>query len=185
MKQNAISTVFAHNYLAIGEIRMNTGQSLFSIGALLLLSLTILRVNANILTTDGVMQNSKLGVLAISLATSMIEEASKKAFDAASANDAVVNLSELTEPSGLGPGTGETEENYNDFDDYNGFSKHVAGLPSAEFDVSCVVNYVNPGDLNGLVMTKTWNKKITVTVSSPSMSDTVRLSSIYSYWHFR
>lgn len=164
---------------------MNTGQSLFSISALLLLSLTILRVNANILTTDGVMQDSKLGVLAISLATSMMEEASKKAFDAASANDAVVNLSDLTPPGSLGPGNGETADNFNDFDDYNGYSRHVSGLPSAEFDISCLVNYINPNDPNGIASTTTWNKKITVTVTSPSMKDTIRLSSIYSYWHFR
>ncbi|MCH7516480.1 MAG: hypothetical protein IIB08_05075, partial [Bacteroidetes bacterium] len=65
---------------------MNTGQSLLSIGALLILSLTILRVNNSILTTDSIMQDSKLGILSISLATSLIEEASKKAFDAASAD---------------------------------------------------------------------------------------------------
>ena len=47
---------------------MNTGQSLFSIGALLLLSLTVLRVNNSILITDGILQDSKLGVLATSIA---------------------------------------------------------------------------------------------------------------------
>jgi len=51
---------------------MNTGQSLFSIGAILLLSLTILRVNNSILITDSIMQDSKLGVLAISLAINII-----------------------------------------------------------------------------------------------------------------
>ncbi len=61
---------------------MNTGQTLFSIGALLILSLTILKMNNFILANDTVMQNSKFGILAISLATSLIEEASKKAFDA-------------------------------------------------------------------------------------------------------
>ena len=99
---------------------MNTGQSLFSVGALLLLSLSILRVNNSILTTDVIMQDSKLGVLAVSLASSLIEEASKKAFDAATADDAVTNLSALTSPYGLGHGSGETPENYNDFLDTDG-----------------------------------------------------------------
>ena len=61
---------------------MNTGQSLFSIGALLILSLTVLKMNNFILANDSVMQDSKLGILAVSLATSLIEEASKKSFDA-------------------------------------------------------------------------------------------------------
>lgn len=56
---------------------MNTGQSLFSIGALLILSLTVLKMNNFILANDSVMQDSKLAILGISLATSLIEEASK------------------------------------------------------------------------------------------------------------
>jgi hypothetical protein len=102
---------------------MNTGQSLFSIGALLLLSISILRVNNSILTTNTIMQDSKLGVLGISLATSLIEEANRKAFDAASADDAVDNLADLTPPNSLGPAWGETPELFNDFDDYNGHIK--------------------------------------------------------------
>jgi len=164
---------------------MNTGQSLFSIGALFLLSLTVLRVNNNILITDSVLQDSKLGVLAISLATSMIEEANKKAFDAATADDAVANLSSLTSPGGLGPGSWETPDTYNDFDDYNGYTKQITNLPSAEFNISCVVNYIYPNDPDGIAYERTWNKKITVSVTSPSMSDTLNLSSVYSYWHFR
>ena len=87
---------------------MNTGQSLFSIGALLLLSVSILRVNNSILTTDTIMQDSKLGVLGISIATSLIEEANRKAFDAASVEDAVDNLGDLTPPNSLGANPSET-----------------------------------------------------------------------------
>jgi len=164
---------------------MNTGQSLFSIGALLILSLNVLRVNNNILQTDSVLQDSKLGVLAISLATSMIEEANKKAFDLASVDDAVSDLSALTAPGSLGPGWGETPDAYNDFDDYNGYVKQVTGLPSAEFTIACQVCYVQPSNPDGISSQKTWHKKITVTVTSPSMTDTIKISSIYSYWHFR
>jgi len=102
---------------------MNTGQSLFSIGALLLLSISILRVNNSILTTNTIMQDSKLGVLGISLATSLIEEANRKAFDAASADDAVDNLADLTPPNSLGPAWGETPELFKYYDDYNGHIK--------------------------------------------------------------
>ena len=64
---------------------MNTGQSLFSIGALLLLSLTVLRVNNNILLTDEVLYDSKFGIIANSIATSIIEKATTKFFDAKTA----------------------------------------------------------------------------------------------------
>jgi len=164
--------------------QMNTGQSLFSIGALLLLSLTVLRVNNSILITDGILQDSKLGVLATSIATSLIEEASKKAFDAASSEDAVLDLSELTSPSGLGPNSTETPETFNDFDDYNGYTK-LDTVNSIDFKIACTVNYVDPTNLDGFTTAKTWHKKMTVSITSSLISDTLKFASVYSYWHFR
>ena len=163
---------------------MNTGQSLFSIGALLLLSISILRVNNSILTTNTIMQDSKLGVLGISLATSLIEEANRKAFDAASAEDAVNNLGDLTLPTSLGPALGETPDLFNDFDDYNGFVK-LDTINAIDYKLNCSVNYVSPSDVNGVSPLATWHKKITVLISSSFMHDTLSFSSVYSYWHFR
>ena len=115
---------------------MNTGQSLLSIGALFLLSLTILRVNNSILTTDSVMMDSKFGILATSIATSLIEKASKKAFDANTFENGVSNLNELTEASALGPGSGESAPDAcNDFDDFDGYTDQITNLPSAIWDV--------------------------------------------------
>lgn len=170
---------------------MNTGQSLLSLGALFLLSLTVLRVNNTILSTESVMQDSKFGVLATSLATSLIEKASNKAFDANTDGNPVSNLSELTGVGGLGPGSGENPpDNCNDFDDFNGYTATVSNLPSAVFNVSCEVCYVNPTTPNINANVPTWHKKMTVTVTSENMGnqfqrDTLRLSTIYSYWTFR
>jgi hypothetical protein len=170
---------------------MNTGQSLLSIGALFLLTLTVLRVNNSILVTDSIMQESKFGILATSLATSLIEKASKKAFDAKTYGDAVSNLSELTSPSGLGPGSGESApDSCNDFDDFNGYVDSVTNLPSAVFYLKSEVCYVNPGNPDGKLNTQSWHKKMTVTVTSSNLNnrnerDTLRLSTIYSYWYFR
>ena len=166
---------------------MNSGQSLLSIGALLILSLTILRVNNSILITDSIMQDSKLGILSISLATSLIEEASKKAFDAASADDAVLNVSELTSPWGLGPGSSENPDSsstFNDFDDYNGYTK-MDTINTIDYKLTCTVNYINPDNVDGIVMARTWHKKITIDVTSSLMTDTLRFSTVYSYWKFR
>ena len=125
---------------------MNTGQSLFSIGALLLLSISILRVNNSILTTDTIMQDSKLGVLGISLATSLIEEANRKAFDTASAEDAVDNLSDLSLPNSLDPAMGETPGLFNHFDDYDGYVKLKVISSMVRTKVQRIINnndYVN------------------------------------------
>jgi len=164
---------------------MNTGQSIFSIGALLLFSLTTLQVNDNILTNDIVLQESKFGILGLSLAASMIEEANNKAFDAATATDGITDINLLTSPYGLGPGTAEIPGDFDDFDDYNGYTKHIDQIPSANFDISCKVEYVTPENIDGSIMQKTWHKKITVKVTSPFMQDTIQVSKIFSYWNFR
>ena len=170
---------------------MNTGESLFSIGALLLLSLTVLRVNNTILTTDSTLIDSKLGLLATSLGTSIIEEANKKAFDANTVGNPITDLSLLTAPGGLGPGAGESSpETFNDFDDFNGYTRHYteAEIPAASFDLRCEVCYVTPTNVDGKSFSKTWHKKITVYVTSPFINggqDTVTFSSVYSYWFFR
>jgi len=164
---------------------MNTGESLITIAAMLLLALTVLRVNSNILGTDTVLMDTKFGVLAVSLATSIIEEANKKSFDQADTADAVNDVNLLTAPASLGPSAGEVYPNFDDFDDFNGFKDTVTNLPSAVFNVSCQVCYINPTNPDVVSGSRTWHKKITVFVTSPSMTDTFKLASIYSYWYFR
>jgi hypothetical protein len=162
------------------------GQMLMSIGALLLLTLTVLRVNNTILQTDTIMQESKFGILATSIATSLIEKASKKAYDANTFEDAVSDKSELTPATSLGPNSDEnTPDEFNDFDDFNGYTEQISNLPSATYDVSCEVCYINPNVPDGKLNTQSWHKRMTVKVSSPFSQDTVKLSTIFSYWHFR
>lgn len=163
---------------------MNTGQSLLSIGALLILSLSILRVNNEILLTDSILQESKLGVLATSLATSLMEEANRKAFDEASAYDAVTSLTQLTAPLSLGPETGETSATFNDFDDYNNYTQ-CDTIHAIDYELSCIVDYITPNNVEGKIMAKSWHKKITIIVKSSFIADSLIYSSVYSYWHFR
>ena len=164
---------------------MNTGQSLITIAAMMLLSVLVLRINSTILNTDQVVQDSKFGLLATSMATSMIEEATNKAFDANTDSQNVTSLSQLTPPSKLGPDSGEVYPNFDDVDDYNGYSRIDSSMPSAVFKLSCSVAYVSSASPNTVSTTATWNKKITVTISSISMQDTVTMSTIFSYWYFR
>lgn len=163
---------------------MNTGQSLFSIGALLLLSLTVLRVNNSILITEGIMQDSKLGVLATSVATSLMEEAGKKAFDESSVNDAVLDIGALTSYNSLGPNNGETYATFDDFDDYNGYTKKDT-VNTIDFKIACAVSYINPDNIDGSTTQKTWHKKMTVTITSSFINKPMVYSYVYSYWHFR
>ncbi len=168
---------------------MNTSQMLITLGALILLSLVILRVNRSFLTTDTVLLDSKIGVLAVSVATSLLEEANGKAFDEKTDTISVNNVNKLS--TTLGPEAGEVYPNFDDFDDYNGLTKIDSTNPIAKFIVTCKVDYVLPSNLDVKATNRTWHKRMTVYVTSPSMlghddkQDTLKMSSVYSYWYFR
>ena len=165
---------------------MNTGQTLLAVGAMILLSVLILRVNGTFLTTGTTIMNTKFDILATSIATSKIEEISRKRFDEFTTQAPATSLTQLS--SVLGPDGSEnvTPRNpalYDDIDDYNGDTTIVNDMPSAIFNVLCRVTYVNPDNLDGSTSARTWFKKITVIVSSKSMVDTVKISTIFSYWY--
>lgn len=161
---------------------------MITIAALLLLSIVILRVNNSFLSTNTVINETKYSVMAVSLGTSIIEEAADKAFDSATFGAAITNPNSLTAPGSLGPETGEVYPNFNDFDDYNGYTRNTANdttFLSANFTASTIVDYVTPTNPNTASSTRTWHKRLRVTVTSPSMPDTIRLSTIFSYFYFR
>lgn len=164
---------------------MNSGQLFLTIGGMFLLSLLVLRMNTTFMTTGDVMYNTKYGVLAVSLGTSMIEEANSKSFDCTTDTNAVSSLTAITAPASLGPEAGETPVTFNDFDDFNNYIRVDSSMPSAVFTIRCKVGYINPDSPDVFVNQRTWHKRILVTVTSPSMQDTVRLSSVFSYWFFR
>ncbi len=161
---------------------MNTGQMLITIGAIAIMSMIILNINRGFLTTGFTLAETKYEVLAVSLATSLLEEATGKAFDENTDTNSVSSLSELS--TYLRP-ENESFPNFDDIDDYNNLNITNNSLPSAEFNIQCKVVYVSSGNPNSTSASRTWHKKISVTVSSPSMSDTVRLSTIFSYFYFR
>lgn len=163
-------------------------EMLMALGGMILLAIVIMNVNKNSLYTEDVMHDSNFGILATSIGTSIIEDASKKSFDNISDTSDVTALADLTAHTSLGIDAGETLNNtatYNDFDDFNGYSITDSSMPSAVFRVSATVVYVNAATPNVTLAGKSWHKKITVKVWSKSMRDTMIQSSIFSYWNFR
>ena len=163
---------------------MNSGQMLLALGAMALLSFLVLRVNGSQLTSEDRMQNTKYGLLAVSLASSVLEDANKKAFDNNTINNSVSATTGLTASTSLGPESGEVYDTYDDVDDYHNYSRLDTTMPSAAFFVKCSVCYVNPATPDISSSAQTWHKKITVQVTSKAMQDTVRLSQVFSYWNY-
>lgn len=165
---------------------MGTGQSLFAIIAIILLTSVATKVNDTILNTQDTTQNSKFALVAISLAKSRIEEINRLAYDEATLNNAVNTTNSLTASGTLGLDAYENAEPaYDDCDDYNNFTEVDSTLQSAIYKIVTKINYVTASNPDGYSTSQTWHKRITVTVTSNSMKDTVRLYSIYSYFAFR
>lgn len=167
---------------------MNTGQSLLTILAMVLLSVLILRVNNTFLTTGSVLVDSKYVIEATSLASSKLQQVCDLAFDENTVNSRATGYNDLT--VSLNHESGETDESfYNDVDDYNNWHDTVytvmeANKPAEKFLVKCKVDYVTSTIPIITSISPTWNKRVTVTVSNQFMPDTVKLSTIFSYWSF-
>jgi len=167
---------------------MNTGQTIFALAALSLLLTIVTSMYKTFSNTDKDLMKSEIGITAISLATSLIESAQGKAFDKATDTTDVSSLSVLTDPGSLGRETGElnaADSTFNDFDDFNYYSRVDSFARSGKFYTTARVVYIDPAAPNTASASKTWNKKLTVTVVSPTMQDTIKMDYIFSYWYFR
>lgn len=173
---------------------MNTGQMMITIASLMLLSIVVLTINRNFLTTNSSLLTNKQTLSATSLATSIIEEASGKAFDENTlGGKSITNANVFT--SLLGP---ETNEKYNakganefdDFDDFDGLQDSIDIPGSGTYKFWVKVNYIK--DNLTITSSKQFNKILTVKVSNEGMMsdyfnnstipDSVTMSFIYSYW---
>ncbi len=175
---------------------MNTGQMMLTVGAFFLLAVVILTVNRGLLTNNSVMIDNRYGILGVSLANSMMERATGKAFDEQSDTLGLTSVNSLTAVSSLGLDAGETIGNPDSFDDFDDFNCYKTS-PKTDtlllegtdkqiiFKTFCQVDYVEASNPGNVSTNRTWHKRLKVTVTSTGVQDTIRLSTIYSYWYFR
>ena len=160
---------------------MTSGESLLSVGALLVFSLVSLNFNSSVLQNTTVEVENKVYLTAFSLADDLIEEVKQKAFDAATVNFPTTNTASLTPAGSLGPANWEDYPFYNDIDDFNGFEKDVSAPHAENYEVSCQVYYVDKDNPDVVSSTQTFYKKVTVTVNSPYLRNPVQLSQIFTH----
>lgn len=92
------------------------------------------------------------------------------AYDEAMSDGSEPDVSTLSASTSFGPDTGETkEEDYDDIDDYHGFTESVQHALSADtfrFEVTYSVRYVNPASPSLPTAAATFAKELTVDVVS-------------------
>lgn len=153
-----------------------------SIGAIALLALVSLRFNTTLLGTRTTEIENKVYLTAFSLADDLLEEIKQKAFDEETVDWKAISTSELTTKNSFGPvDAGEsTVFEFDDIDDYDGYTEDVS-LPHAEdYSVTSSVDYVSASDQDVISSTQTYFKRVTVRVTSPYMTHAVTLSFVFT-----
>jgi hypothetical protein len=167
---------------------MNTGQMLMVLGALVLLSLVALSINAMLVNKTTTMLEVESHLDAISLGQSMLDEILTKPYDAVVANGVtkIFDSSGFTASGGLGPSGAEGSsvplpeppdtavafkslKYYNDVDDYNGYKRLAYTNALGTFSIIDTVYYVSETDPRVRSTPQTFFKKIVVTIRHPNM----------------
>jgi hypothetical protein len=153
-----------------------------SIGAIALLALVSLRFNSTLLENRTTEIENKVYLTAFSLADDLIEEIKQKAFDEETVEWRAITADQLTPYYLFGPvDPGESSVyDFDDIDDYHGYSKSIS-LPHAEnYSVTSTVDYVSSTDQDVTSYSQSFFKRVTVIVTSPYMSHPVTLSFVFT-----
>jgi hypothetical protein len=177
---------------------MGLGQTLLTIMALMLMGRLILTVNTTTLDAGFTKDMSEYRITATSLGTSLLEHANSLSFDEATVDTFLLasQIASLTAAASFGPETGETTYSlFDDIDDFHNFSRIDTLENSAIFKTRGYIQYLQiSGSIMSTTTTKTFNKLVTVYVTSdylvdysvdPPRPDTLTFKSVFSYWYFR
>ncbi len=149
---------------------VDTSDFILLILAMFLFAMLQLGVTSVLLNNNKVMMNTELDYTAVALAQNIIDEARQKAFD----QNTVGSYAGITVPDGfstIGPETGEVYPNFNDFDDYHGYTR----TDTTQFGIyttECTVDYMNPDNLSQVSTEKTVHKRLLVRVTSETGEST-------------
>jgi hypothetical protein len=169
---------------------------LLTLGALIILSLFTLTANGLINDNMTAAEQNEYYLTALSLGQSLIHEAKTKSFDQVTDTSAVLSPLSLTPVSLLGPESGEfialpdsgglatgyhSSTAYNDVDDYNGYVR-IVNTPRAEgYRVTSYVQYASPTWPDSASGVATFCKEMTVTITSPYLSQPVIVQYAFFY----
>jgi hypothetical protein len=177
---------------------MNTGQTILTLGALVLLTIAILNFNKAVVGYDASLDSNRYRLEALSLLTSHIEKCNQYFFDEASTDTSnEKSLSDFTAPASLGLEINDYGS-VDDFDDFNNMTVNDTGGSGIVYNVSFKVEYVRVSSNQIVISTnREYNKrmKISITdsytpplltklVSGASVRDTLSISYVYSYWFY-
>jgi len=161
---------------------MHSGEMLLVIGATVILGMLFLSVNTAINQNEIILMRSTLELTGMELSQDIIENALHLCFDEAVVDTSLSSLpGAFTSPGALGPETGEIYPNFDDVDDYNGYTDTIS-TPVLDYCVSVSVAYADSLQPDSVITSgQTFLKKMTVIISSPFLDNTIKNMFLYSF----
>jgi hypothetical protein len=177
---------------------MGTGQTVLTIGALVLMSYSVLNLNRTIVYSDINISENKFRMEALSIMNSHAEEAKRFFFDESTQDTlSEKTVNDMTEPGSLGA---EPEDGgvIDDFDDYNNLALSDTGKSGITYKLLFDVEYARiQGDSLVVSASKQPQKRMRIrifdTLPEPMLTrqvngqivrDTLSIEFVKGYWFY-
>lgn len=151
-------------------------------GAMIIFALVLTTANRFMLNNDTVRVSSEVEVRAVSIAQDLIEFSKTVPFDAATIGNTIPDNvpDDFVNGNPVPTTTAANRQNIDSFEELNDYSETL-NTDLGEFEVTSVVEYMNPSDLTSTTSSRSIYKRISVTVVNESMMNDVNLSYIRVY----
>jgi hypothetical protein len=177
---------------------MNTGQTLITMGALILITITILNFHRNMADIDDALNYNRFRLEGLSVLTSHIEMASQYFFDEASTDVTnATTLNDFSTSNALGWDSGDNGL-IDDIDDLHTTTISDTGESGVIYSVLYTIDYVTLSGTNIVHSNnRTYHKRINIDVfdsftppllsrmeNGISIRDSLNMNFVVSFWQF-
>ncbi len=159
-------------------------QNILLIGAFVILGILILAINSTIFVANQAITENEVHITGIGLGQALIEEITSRAFDEkTTGSKKVTSPEQLTGANDLGKENGEPP--FDDVDDYNNFVRNIDTPRIDGYVLYVKVGYANPLNPRNFINTRTFLKRIEVTIKNPKYMhnpDSLIFATVVSYF---
>lgn len=157
---------------------MGQQELLLTIGAIVAFSIASFATNQNTVRNSEAVYQRQAEFYALSMAQRFIEEAKTRAFDEKAINTLVTSPTDFINP--LKSDGAETYPNYDDADDFvDAPTTFTSDLGTMTVNITFV--YVPDTNLGITSITRTFYKKMQVTVTTPYLTSPVTVSYVFAH----
>ncbi len=161
---------------------MNSGQQILTIFAIAILTVLIINVYNSQSTKEAMLLSNEAIITSTGIAQSLLNEIQAKAFDKKTVSQGVAYTDSLILPNSLGPDAGEVvPTQFNDVDDYKNYTRSDSLERLGLFNTKVDVYYINKLSPGVKSYTQTFTKEIVVSVTNPSLPDTLKFYLVIAY----